>query len=102
MFGLKFDFGSSKPTYTLVTARIPIWGNWYAKDGNAGGGFNSAWNASFTTPPTAGASPFTGWIPTPDSESVVVPLPAAAWMGMALIGSIGGAGFIRRRKVTAI
>jgi hypothetical protein len=30
---------------------------------------------------------------------VVVPLPAAAWMGMSLLGGVGGVGFFRRRRL---
>lgn len=33
--------------------------------------------------------------------SNAVPLPAAAWMGMSLMGSVGGAGWIRRRRQQA-
>jgi hypothetical protein len=29
----------------------------------------------------------------------VVPLPAAAWMGMSLLGGVGGVGFFRRRRL---
>ena len=29
--------------------------------------------------------------------AVVVPLPTSAWMGLALLGGIGGYGFVRRR-----
>jgi hypothetical protein len=31
--------------------------------------------------------------------SAVVPLPAAAWMGMSLLGGVGGVGFFRRRRL---
>lgn len=37
-----------------------------------------------------------------DSDSyvnrTVVPLPAAAWMGLALLGSVGGASYLRKRR----
>ena len=35
-----------------------------------------------------------GWV----GPGVVVPLPAAAWMGMSLLGGVGGVGFFRRRR----
>jgi hypothetical protein len=42
----------------------------------------------------------------PDGQSdsylnnfAVVPLPAAAWMGMSLLGGVGGVGFFRRRRL---
>jgi hypothetical protein len=41
-----------------------------------------------------------------ESDSFVnitpVPLPAAAWMGMTLLGSVGGAGYFRRRQQRAL
>ncbi len=41
-----------------------------------------------------GANDSDGFVNVP---GVVVPLPAAAWMGMTLLGSVGGVGFFRRR-----
>jgi hypothetical protein len=32
-------------------------------------------------------------------NTAVVPLPAAAWMGMSLLGGVGGVGFFRRRRL---
>lgn len=32
------------------------------------------------------------------NTTTVMPLPAAAWMGMALLGSVGGVGFFRKRR----
>ena len=32
------------------------------------------------------------------NTTAVVPLPAAAWMGMSLLGGVGGVGFFRRRQ----
>jgi hypothetical protein len=45
-------------------------------------------------------------LPDEDSDgyvngAAVVPLPAAAWMGMSLLGSVGGAGLYRRRRTLA-
>jgi hypothetical protein len=34
-------------TATLVTARAPVWGDFYIKDGKTGGIDNSAWNTAF-------------------------------------------------------
>jgi hypothetical protein len=39
-----------------------------------------------------GASAFVG-------DVAAVPLPAAAWMGMSLLGGVGGVGFFRRRRL---
>jgi hypothetical protein len=104
IWGVKFDFGSSTPTYTLVTTKRPVWGDFYTKDGKAGRlGFNAAWNAGLAIgDPTFSTTDFTAWIPTPDTLAVEpppVPLPAAAWMGIALLGGTGALGYVRRRRV---
>ena len=36
------------------------------------------------------------------APSAVVPLPAAAWMGMSLLGGVGGVGYIRRRRLAGV
>jgi hypothetical protein len=37
------------------------------------------------------------FVPTVSGVPVVVPLPTGAWMGLTLLGGIGGYGLIRRR-----
>lgn len=108
LFGIKLDYGSN--SYTLVTDRVPVWGDVYAKDGTAGSTgsgpnkvINAAWNVGFGSDPTAGG-PFTNWVPTPDTLTdpvVLVPLPAAAWMGMSLLGTVGAVGYLRKRRYLA-
>lgn len=109
LFGVKFDFGGSQPVYTLVTDRAPIWGDFYTKDGKGGqtSVFNAAWNTGFGTDPTSSTSSFANWIPTPDTLSgdpnpnVLVPLPAAAWMGVLLLGGMGGLRTLKKRREPA-
>jgi hypothetical protein len=87
IFGIKLDYAAD--TYTLVTDRVPVWGDIYAKDGKQGSfNFDAAWNSGFGTNPTASTTNFTQWVPTPDTITQVVnivPLPPAAWAGMALM-----------------
>ena len=103
IWGVKFDFGSGAPTYTLVTTKRPVWGDFYTKDGKAGRlGFNAAWNAGLAIgDPTLSTTNFTPWIPTPDTLAVEpppVPLPAAAWMGLSLLGASTFVTYSRRRR----
>lgn len=104
IFGVKFNYGetSGSVSYTIVTARVPVWGDFYSKDGNAGGqGANAIWNTGFGTDPTAADAQtnFLGWIPTPDTDTIpVVPLPATVWAGLALFGLIGVGKTVRRRR----
>ncbi len=85
IFGIKFDFEASK--YTLVTDHAPIWGDVYGNKGT--GGF---YNIGIGTNPTAGDSPFTNWIATPDTvktpPTTVIPTPAALGAGLMLMGLI--------------
>jgi hypothetical protein len=62
------------------------------------GPFKSAAHVQNTTGAGSGGS---GWIATDESTVTVtvVPLPAAAWMGMSLLGGVGGVGFFRRRRL---
>ena len=93
LYSIKFDF--SGYVYELTSDRNPVWGDFYSKDGNAGGlGTNSVWNSEFGTDPLAGDSPFSGWIPVPDSGITIIPLPAAFWLGFAGLGAVA---FVRRR-----
>lgn len=96
LYGIKFDFGGSNPTYTLVTDRAPIWGDFYAKDGKTNGKDNVAYNVGFGTDPTALTTDFTNWVATPDTltydpndPGTPVPLPSAALAGMAMLGVMG-------------
>jgi len=72
IYGIKFDSLTCNPcTFTFQTLQPPVWGDFYAKDGSAGGeGENFAYNTNFGVAPTVNDSPFTGWIPRPDGDSV--------------------------------
>jgi len=83
--GIKFDWCPAVPLtlFTLVTDIAPTWGDFYAKDGNAGGqGTNTAWNAGFTNPLTdptnapANGTPYGYYILRPDTTTTsTVPYP---------------------------
>ncbi len=52
IYGIKFDDSWGLSTHIeFDSTRLPMWGDFYSKDGTAGGaGMNAAWNAGFTTP----------------------------------------------------
>ena len=91
-WAVKFD--GEDDTYEFDSPKVPVYSDVFGKKGD--GGF---YNAGFGTDPTAGDSPFTNWIAAPDTDTggtAIIPLPAALWMGLVLIGGMG-AGMYRRR-----
>lgn len=83
LYGIKFDgFTTTTGTISFQSDRDPIWGNFYSKNGQAGGIDNTAWNAGFlnprpTDPPANGTVdnhvlvPDTGQ-PVPDASTIVL------------------------------
>jgi len=95
--------GLDTATISFTTYHQPVWGDFYAADGQ----YNppgpepqyrvTAWNTNFGTDPTITTTDFTGWITTPDS---IVPEPGLCVLGFgALVAGV----FARRqaRKKTA-
>jgi len=93
-------FKTAAGDITFTSFNAPVWGDFYAKDGNAGGIDNPvyAYNAMFGVTPTSGDSPFDGWIARPDSKGGgFVPVPPTAWLlGSGLVGLL----LLGRRRKT--
>ena len=90
IFGIKFDGTSGNPcVIDFYSSRIPIPGNFYAKDGKAGHfGFNTAWNSGFSCPESG------AYIMVPDT-SMAIPTPSSIFLGSLGICMVG---WLRRKK----
>ena len=91
IYGIKFDFGGSPATYTIIIDRAPVYGVFYAKDGRDDGDEVVAWSNALNSPTYRTDSGFTttDFIVRPDSVGVV-PVPGAVWLlGSGLIGLAG-------------
>jgi len=93
IWGIKWDIDTDTTEYswTIISDRMPMWGDFYAK----GGGGTVAYNMMFGTD-TAGAignGNAGGWVLVPDTTTV--PIPSTAYLlGFGVVGLMLG----RRRK----
>lgn len=108
LFGIKFEVPDGTDakviTHTLVTKKIPIWGNFYVKDGRDGTSpVAQVWNRGFLLDSDVASNAF--FVPTPDTigtttppGAVGAPLPAGAWLGMAMLAGLALTRRLRRRR----
>ena len=109
MYGIKFDETSGLvTTFAFDSFRVPVWQDFYSKDGVAGGTpdagprggiVNAAWNTGFLTDdPTAPAADgsIDYHVLAPDSVTNPVPEPTTLMLlGSGLLGSVA---VLRRRR----
>lgn len=98
IFGVRFTRDDENEmvvtTTVFTTPEVPIWGDFYAKDG----GYDDyvwAYNTGFGTDPTT--TDFANWIPRPDGV-VVIPEPAT-FIIWSLLGALGLGWWHRRKAV---
>jgi len=99
LYGIEFDLCRNSPyTFSFLSTQIPVWGDFYAKDGapgNEGHIVATAWDSGIGTDPTLLTTDFSLWIPVPDTFSGgggQIPEPSSL-----LLLTLGGCGVLASR-----
>jgi hypothetical protein len=100
--GIKFEFNDDGTPLTVSfdSDRIPVWGDFFMKDGFSREGPVYAYNTQFGVDPATDATMlYTGWIPRPDTQTVLmIPEPIT----YALLGSLLGTAVLAARLRKAV
>jgi hypothetical protein len=95
----------AQDSYTLVTTKEPVWGDFYVKDGKQPKTTidTIAYNTGFGMEPTSDGdntdgSFFTNWVPRPDTGEIEQVVPEPASMILLGIGAVGFIGYTRLRR----
>jgi len=107
LWGINIDidigFEGSSHTFTFESTQQPVWGSFYANDGQPQGDvWATAWNTGIGTDPESSATDFTNWIPVPDTTAgggpPIIPEPTSLLLLALGASSVLGFGRFRRGR----
>ena len=91
IYGVKINRPESAAGQTLefYSNRVPVWGNFYSKDGRAGGlGWNAIWNLGLTSA-YANSDDIINFVARPDTVGIPPEIPEPGTMALMGLGLIG-------------
>lgn len=104
LYGVKFEETTGTTVNISFTSnRMPVWGDFYAKDGVTAGAANAVWNSGFTAPDYDPQSPahsgsYMGHLLVPDTVEGPGPVPEPSSMAAFAMGLTTLVGLLRRRS----
>ncbi len=103
IWGVRFEASGTVTTVTFTTSQVPVWGDFYAKDGGGKHDPVYAYNVGFGTDPSGSETAFTNWIPRPDGQpggggGGAIPEPASIVVWSLIAGGAAGLASLRKRR----
>lgn len=100
VYGVEFSGGGDGTfNFSFTSTNAPVWGSFYADNGQTGKNSGYAYNSSFSSNPDSSTKDFSNWIPTVGGPSVIAPEPSTMlFLGTTLAFAL----YIKRKKLMSV